>query len=127
MDDLFSVLQQADPKTLQMMVEAGLFDERSKPLDQQMGIGRGLMETPSAQGRTVGNAYVASSPLEHLSNAIRQMAGARMSGKAMGGMGELADKRGAGRLAYLNLIAQRMGQQASPADGALPGEPANGM
>lgn len=114
-DDLYSIMQQIDPQTLQKMVEAGLFSERSVPLHQQLGIGQGMMDTPAAQGRNVGNTYVASSPLEHLSNAIRQVVGARIAGQAMQGESGLADTRGQGRLAYLKLLAQRAGQPAAAA------------
>ena len=111
-DDLFNLLKQADPETLQKMIDAGIFDESSKPLTQQFDIGQSMMNTPSAQGRQVGNTYVASSPLEHLANAVRQAVGARISGNAMTGEKDLATKVGEGRLAYLKLLQKRAAAQS---------------
>ena len=111
-DDLYSLLKQADPTTLQKMIDAGIFDESSKPLTQQFEIGQKMMDTPSAQGRQVGNTYVASSPLEHLANAVRQIVGSRISGNAMTGEKDLATKRGAGRLAYLEMLKKRAAAQS---------------
>ena len=111
-DVLFSLLKYVDEPTLQKMIDAGLFEESSNPLNQQFGIGQKMMDTPSAQGRQVGNTYVASSPLEHLANAVRQAVGARISGNAMTGEKDLATKVGAGRLAYLKLLQKRAAAQS---------------
>lgn len=119
-DDLYSILQQVDPATLQKMVESGLYDERSKPLAQRFGVGNEMMQTPMAQGRNVGNTYVASSPIEHLSNAIRQALGAKMAGGAMQGENDLASQRGQGRLAYMRLLAQQPQQPQDPSQGLPP-------
>lgn len=123
-NDLFSLLQQIDPATLQKMVDAGLFDERSKPLDQKLAMGQGMMNQPMAKGQTVGNTYVAASPLEHIADAFRQYVGSRMANTAIQGEGTLADQRGQGRLAYLKLLAQQ-GQppQAMPGTPPIPAAP----
>lgn len=118
-DDLFSILQQVDPKTLQKMVDAGLFDERSAPLQQQLSMGKNMMATPMATGQNVGNTYVAASPLEHIANAVRQAYGARQTSQAIQGENALADQRGQGRLAYLKLLAQQ-GQPPQPMPGTPP-------
>lgn len=122
-DDLYSILQQVDPKTLQALVDAGLFDERSAPLQQQFGIGKSLLATPSAPGQNVGNTYVAASPLEHLATAMRQYQGVKKTNQAMQGESDLADQRGAGRLAYLKLLAQQQKPPVPPV--AAPGMPSS--
>lgn len=117
-DDLYSILQQVDPATLQKMVDAGIFEEKSVPLQQQFKMGQGMANTPMAQGQTVGSTFVASSPLEHLANALRQYQGVKATKSAMQSESDLANQRGAGRLAYLKLLAQQ--QQPPATSGAAP-------
>ncbi|WP_242394856.1 hypothetical protein [Anaeromyxobacter oryzisoli] len=118
-DDLYALIQNADPATLQSMIDAGLVPGRMGVEQQMMGMGQGLAETPTPQGRQVGNTYVAASPIEHLSAALRQGIGAQMQHKAMQEQSGLIGQQGAGRLAYLKLLAGR-GPQSSAAPETLP-------
>jgi hypothetical protein len=128
-DDLYDLISQADPETLQAMIDAGLVPERSNIAQGQYNYGQKLAGTPSAQGREVGKTYVASSPLEHLAVALRNYQGQKMMKDAQSQQQGLLDRQGQGRLDYLRLIAGRgqpsPGPQiASPQmiDGDLPQE-----
>lgn len=116
-DDLYELLRYADPDTRQAMIDAGLVPQRMGVERQMADMGMGLAQTPTPEGRNVGHTYVASSPLEHLASAVRQGVGAKMSADSMKHQGHLIDQQGAGRLAYLDLLAkagQRQPQQPAP-------------
>lgn len=100
MDDLYSLLDQADPQTLQLMLQALNSGET-------MGMGAGLMQTPGAEGRNVGRTYVASSPLEHLASASSRGLGAYMMNKGQ-------QQRGAGIQAFINALRQPPQQPVGP-------------
>ncbi len=108
-NDLYDLISQADPSVLQLLIDAGLVPSRMGIEGEKMSMGQGMMNTPTPQGRDVGHTYVASSPLEHLSAAIRQGVGAKMAGGAMQGQQDLTGQQGAGRLAYLRLLAGQGG------------------
>jgi len=105
-EDLYSLIQNADPATLQSMIDAGLVPGK------QAALQHGL-DQPMAQGREVGRTYVASSPLEHLANAMR-------SAVAYKRMNDIVSGQGQGRLAYLRMLAQK--PTASPG-GPVPDAP----
>lgn len=92
-NDLYALIQQADPQTLQLMMQAGLAPAQNEALQNQK----------MAQGREVGphNVFVASSPLEHFANALRERR-----------QQQLIDQQGQGRQAYLKLVAG----QGQPSD-----------
>lgn len=102
---------ETDP-LVQAMVNAGLYPQRMRPIQQQYALGQQWMEPQQAQGRNVGQTYVAASPWEHLSNAIRQVVGAKMAGGALGQERELTGSLGAGRQAYVQALQRAGGQQA---------------
>ena len=60
---------------IQQMAAMGISPEVMGMISHQMNRGESLQDTPMAQGRQVGNTYVASSPLEHLSTAMRKIQG----------------------------------------------------
>jgi hypothetical protein len=64
---------------------------------------QGFMETPLAQGRQVGQTYVASSPLEHLASAMSRYIGTRDMKAAEQDMGPLAQRQQAGQAAQLRM------------------------
>ena len=104
MDELLSLLDNADPETLALMIKAS-------NAGNTMGLGHELLGTPGAEGRNVGHTYVASSPLEHLSVAANRGLGAYMMGQGM-------QSRGTGIQAYINALRQRpqpdLGPVAAP-------------
>lgn len=102
---------ETDP-LVQAMIGAGLYPQQLQQLQRQYGLGQQLMETPSAQGRQVGQTYVASSPLEHLSNALRQFMGARMSKGALSNEQNLTGQLGTNRQAMMSALNRASGQQA---------------
>lgn len=69
--DLYELLQNADPETLQRMFDALNSGE-------QMGLGHEMLQTPGAPGMRAGGTYVAASPLEHIATALSRIQGARM-------------------------------------------------
>ena len=88
--DLYELLQNADPDTVKQMIAALSSGE-------QIGMGQHLMQTPGAQGREVGRTYVASSPLEHAGVLAQRMAGSQM-------MGQGQQARGTGIQAYIDAL-----------------------
>ena len=92
-EDMLSLLDNADPETLNMMLQALRGPE-------SMGMGQQMMGTPQPEGRNVGHTYVASSPLEHLSSAVQRVMGAGM-------MNQGQNQRGAGIQAYINALRAR--------------------
>lgn len=72
------------PELMQQLAAAGMTEEQLRLLAPRMLLGQQFMEPQHAQGRQVGGTYVAASPIEHLSNAIRQIVGAKMVGDVRG-------------------------------------------
>jgi hypothetical protein len=68
---------------LQQLTQAGLYPQQIAQLQRQYQLAQGFMQPQEAQGRQVGGTYVASSPLEHLSNALRPVIGAYMQRRHM--------------------------------------------
>lgn len=102
---LEELLQYMDSDVLQQMVDSGLAQQRGAAAKQGMEIGAGMAATPGAQGRTVRNGiYVASSPLEHLTTALRQYQGQKMMRDAMGQQQGYIDQQGAGTKGLLGTI-----------------------
>jgi hypothetical protein len=79
--------QDDNSELIQLMAQLGISPEVLGMLTHQVGRGEQMADTPMAQGRQVGNAYVASSPLEHLANAVRQFKGQKMTQDAAGAYG----------------------------------------
>ena len=86
------LLELLGPEGVQSMLDAGSINLKMAQAQQQaarggkmIDSGEGMMQTPGAQGMRVGNTYVASSPLEHLSVAMARAMGAdkAKSGGAM--------------------------------------------
>lgn len=104
--DILSLLDSADPETLKLMLQA-----LNAP--ETIGMGQQMMGAPAPEGRTVGHAYVASSPMEH-AGALAQ----RLAGREQIGMGQ--QQRGAGIQAYINALRGKP-KQYDPALGAMAG------
>lgn len=58
--------------------------------------GAGLEDTPGAEGRQVGNMYVAANPMEHIATALRQNKGRRQYNTSMDRLEGLSADRTAG-------------------------------
>lgn len=98
--------EQTNPGALQQMIDAGLFDDRMGVEGQTMAIGKGMWDAPTAQGMRVGGTYVASSPVEHLSNAMSKILGAKMMGDSQGRQGDLIGGKGRGMGALIQAMAR---------------------
>ena len=68
-----------DPSIIDQLAELGITPEMLGFLGKQMNRGETMQDTPMAQGRQVGNTYVAANPLEHIANAVRQYQGRKMA------------------------------------------------
>ena len=124
--DLYDFLSMAGPDVQDAMIQAGLVPQRMGIAQQGMGIAQGLANTPTPEGRTVGRTYVASSPLEHLSAALRQYQGAKMERQGLGQQQGMVDTVGQGRSAYWNELARQQAlirQQRGAAPPAIPSPP----
>jgi hypothetical protein len=101
----------ADPNAdlLQQLTQAGLYPQQIAQLQRQYQLAQGFMQPQEAQGRQVGGTYVASSPLEHLSNALRPVIGAYMQRQAMNREGELTGQLSSGRQAFARALQDSSG------------------
>lgn len=121
MDDLETLIQQ--------MAALGISPEQLGLYGKQMGRGEQLADTPMAQGRHVGNTYVASSPLEHLATAMRQYQGQKMQGQAVQGyqaqLGRNQQGIGAGLTAQNNVYQQMIDELRKRTQPKAPGAPPN--
>src|SRR5712664_1037792 len=101
-----------DPELLRQLAAAGMTEEQLRMLAPQLQFGQQMMQPQQAQGRQVGGTYVAASPLEHLSNAIRQMVGAKISGDVMSRQRGLLGGQQDARQKYMQamMTAQQGGQ-----------------
>jgi hypothetical protein len=129
-----------DPDALlQQLTQAGLYPQQLAQLQRQYQLAQGFMQPQEAQGRQVGGTYVASSPLEHLSSALRPVIGAYMQRQAMNREGELTGQLSSGRQAFARALQDSSGhpgelmpggagdqqrQQQLYGLGALSGDPA---
>jgi hypothetical protein len=89
-DDMLSLLDNADPETLRLMLQAVSGNELG-------GVGHEFMGAQQPEGRNVGHTYVASSPLEHAAAAAKNMLGAYMMRTGQG-------QRGTGIEAYIRAL-----------------------
>jgi len=80
MDDMETLIQQ--------MAALGISPEQLGMISHQIGRGENMADTPMAEGRHVGNTYVASSPLEHLANALRKGRGEAQIAKGQQGFAQ---------------------------------------
>jgi hypothetical protein len=98
---------------LQMMVALGAIPEEQAMLMAQREQGEGMMSAPTPQGRQVGQAYVASSPLEHMGAALQRALGARQMRQAERGYGDTLQRQTQGRV-----VAERQRQAQEQQGGA---------
>lgn len=103
-----------DEETLNAMVALGAIPEEQAMLMKQQQMGYGLMQTPSAEGRTVGHTYVAASPLEHLSVALHKYMGAKRIKDAEQGYRNTLAQQTAGRSAYARALGRHFQQANQP-------------
>jgi hypothetical protein len=94
---------------IQQLTQAGLYPQQIAQLQRQYQLAQGFMQPQEAQGRQVGGTYVASSPLEHLSNALRPVIGAYMQRSAMNRAGELTGQLSSGRQAFARALQDSSG------------------
>src|SRR5438445_738011 len=90
-----------DPELLKALTDAGMTEEQLRLLAPQLQMGQEMMQPQHAQGREVGagpfRTFVASSPLEHLANAMREGVGAYITNKVQGRQQELLAQQQKGR------------------------------
>lgn len=87
---------------LALMEAMGTIPLEQARLMRRRKLGEALLSTPGAQGRQVGQTYVAASPLEHLANAMSRGLGAyQVQGvdRDMQGLEQLAGKASAAQMA----------------------------
>jgi len=70
-----------DPQIRLAAAMAGIPIEQAR-LQAKMRRAQGLMDAPSAQGRQVGQTFVAASPFEHLATAMQRIQGGRQMQEA---------------------------------------------
>ncbi len=102
--------EQTNPGALQQMIDAGLFDDRMGVEGQTMALGKGMWDTPSAEGMRVGGTYVAASPVEHLSTALSKVMGAKFMGDSQRNQRGLIDQKGGGMSALIRAMARPQSQ-----------------
>jgi hypothetical protein len=85
-------------------------------LQQLLGFGQSLFNTPPAAGAHVGNTYVASSPIEHISNLVRQLVGGYQMGQARQGVSDLSNKILGQRKEYADSLDQASQPVQAPPD-----------
>jgi hypothetical protein len=95
----------SDPERLRALLEAAVSGDQMALAQRQLGVGQDLFATPGAQGREVGRTYVASSPLEHLSVALRQGIGAKRMQDALTQQQTVIDQKKKGMNTLLEAIA----------------------
>jgi hypothetical protein len=126
--------EQTNPGALQKMIDAGLFSDRMGVEGQTMAMGKGMWDAPTAQGMRVGDTYVASSPLEHLSNAMSKIVGAKFMGDSQRNQRGLIDQKGGGMAALIQAMARQQQPQGpqgppqfGPGSAAPPWDPTQGV
>src|SRR5258708_38801968 len=78
---------------IDQILGGGDAQQRRQPLLQRFNIGQQMMgAAPTATGQAVGQTYVAASPLQHLSDAITHIVGAKMAGSALHGESDLTNQ-----------------------------------
>jgi hypothetical protein len=107
-----------------LLAGAGLYGQQIQQLQPKLQMGQQMMQPQMAQGAQVGGTYVASSPFEHLSNAIRQIVGAKMAGGAMQEQKDLTQGLGNARQQYMGALqTAQSGGQGAPEMLARPPDP----
>jgi hypothetical protein len=121
-----------DPELLKQLAAAGMTEEQLRILAPQLQLGQQWMQPQTAQGRNVGpyNVYTAASPVEHLSNALRQIVGAKMMANVQANQKDLLSKQQQARQAYMQALQTDQqggtGGTLGPSTGPL-GEQGGGM
>jgi hypothetical protein len=107
-----------------LLAGAGLYGQQIKQLQPRLQMGQQMMQPQVAQGSHVGNTYVAASPWEHLSNAIRQIVGGKIAGDAERQQEELTQGLGNARQQYMGALqTAQSGGQGAPEMLARPPDP----
>jgi hypothetical protein len=123
---LYEWLAQAEaqnPGALQQMIAAGLMNDRMGVEGQTMAVGKGMWDAPMAEGQRVGSTYVASSPVEHFSNAMSRVMGGKMMGESQARQQDLINQKGGGMEALIRAMAKKMqtAPQPPPPQPFMPG------
>jgi len=113
-DLLYQML--SDPQMAAALAAMGSYGDRQALEGQQAERGQGLYATPTAQGRQVGNTYVAASPWEHLGVAAQKALGAKQLGDAVSQQRALLQQDMATRQRFGSSLADAMrrSRQAQP-------------
>ena len=111
MSDLSALFD--NPELMQRLSEAGIFPDEMDLLGAQMKRAQALRQTPSAQGREVGNTYVASSPLEHLATGLQRVIGQRDVNATTGQQTDALGRMRANAVALAQAL-RRGGQGSQP-------------
>ena len=109
--DLYELMASLDPQSRDQLLRAVNADAQVGLAGHQMGIGNELLNTPTAEGRNVGRTYVASSPLEHMSVALRRGIGAQKMNQAGADQQAALGQRSTGLGAFLDLLGRKPNQQ----------------
>jgi hypothetical protein len=102
-----SQMEAQNPGALKQMIDAGLMGDRMGVEGQNVAMGKDMWDVPMAQGQRVGGTYVASSPVEHLSNAMSKVMGAKMMGDSQARQQALINQKGGGMDAFIRAMAQQ--------------------
>ena len=113
-----------DDALVQQLMALGAVPDLQHLLYQQMGYGNQLYQTPSPEGRHVGNTYVASSPLEHMSAALQRYMGGKQMQEATQGLQRTFQQQTEGRTRGMAEALRRLlgGQQAPAEQPVMPME-----
>jgi hypothetical protein len=109
--------EQENPGSLQKMLDAALYGDRMGVEGDTMKMGADLWNTPSAKGQNVGQTYVASSPLEHLSVALQRGLGASKLNQSQATQQGLINQKGTGLEALIKAMMQHGQPQIPSYDG----------
>lgn len=111
-----------DPANAEALAQLGAYDDKSRGLDKREAMAGHMFTTPGAQGRQVGNLYVASSPLEHLGNAVMRGVGASQMKDINAQRAGLVQGNVSASKLIANAMSQAMKARRATAQ-ANPGEP----
>lgn len=114
-EELYELLQQADPDTLQRMIAAGLAPVRMQQAHGQLDRAQALTGTPMPEGQRVGSTYVAASPLEHLAAAFTRVRGQQGVNAAEQRLAGLTDQVGGGQDAFIQALIRQGQRRPAPA------------
>ena len=103
----YAEIQNLSPQEVQQLMELGIIPSKLEQSQSDLLRSQSMQDSPTPQGRAVGNIYRAANPLEHLATALRRFKGLSDERAARQQADKLRADQTSARRAFLNAYMNR--------------------